>query len=161
MTDTVQNAPTLQNTFRDGQAAGSIDPQDVRNLIVSVLSALTGISAAGTTQSGATALTNLINIVSTVASGSGVVLTTGLKAIIMNRGANALAVYPPSTGQLEALGTNVPYMLQPGQDATFLLDPANPNQGYITVSLNIKSLATSLPSTAGVLWNNGGVLSIS
>ena len=68
------------------------------------------ISAAGTTQGDATSLTNAENEVSTVVSGSGVVLyslaTPGDTQCVFNAGANALRVYPPSGQKINALPTN-------------------------------------------------------
>ena len=68
-----------------------------------------GISAAGTTQGTATALTASVNHITTCASGAGVVLPTpsaGTICTIINSGANALLVYPPSTGAIDNAGTN-------------------------------------------------------
>lgn len=161
MVDTVRNAPYLQNIFRDGQPAGSITPQDVRDFIVSTLSFQAGISAAGTTQATATALSNWWNVVTTVASGSGVALMSGVSMVVSNRGTNPLAVYPPSGGQIESLATNSPFMLAPKHDIWVSFDPSNVNQAYAIAILNIASLATSLPSATGIPWLNGNVLQIS
>ena len=72
----------------------------------------TSISAAGSTQAGATALTRPINVVSTVSSGAGVILPTvppGARIIIMNTSANALNVYPPSGAVVNSGSTNAAY----------------------------------------------------
>ena len=72
-------------------------------------SVATGISAAGTVQANATALTKEINIVSTVASGAGVVMPTavaGMVLTITNTSANSLLVYPASGGTINSLATN-------------------------------------------------------
>jgi hypothetical protein len=69
----------------------------------------TSISAAGTNQGTGTSLTKEINIVSTVASGSGVVLPTAVAGMIINvtnTNANTLLVYPASGAQINSLGTN-------------------------------------------------------
>lgn len=44
-----------------------------------------------------------------------------------------------------------------------LIQLYGPNGQPLNVSalLNVTTLPTSLPATAGVLWNNGGVLSVS
>jgi hypothetical protein len=72
----------------------------------------TGIIGAGTTQGTATALTTVINIVTTVAAATGVELPAAASAgqvdTVLNRGANTLNVYPPSGQQIETLGTNSP-----------------------------------------------------
>lgn len=74
--------------------------------------ALAGISAAGTTQGTATELTNGINLVATVASGAGVILSSKLAAgdsqLVFNGGANALKVYPTLGMKINSLATNAP-----------------------------------------------------
>jgi hypothetical protein len=69
----------------------------------------TSISAAGTNQATATALSNVFNVVTTVASGQGVVLPSpkaGDVVIVANQGANALSVYPASGHSINNLSTN-------------------------------------------------------
>lgn len=72
--------------------------------------ALTGISAAGSSQSDATELANGINFVSTVSSGQGVVLSSKLAAgdsqVVYNGGLNPLKVYPTSGMKINNLVTN-------------------------------------------------------
>lgn len=71
---------------------------------------LTGIAAAGTTQGTATVITNAVNFLSTVVSGSGIVLpstaTAGDCVFIYNGGANAVKVYPDSGAKINGLATN-------------------------------------------------------
>ncbi len=70
----------------------------------------TGISAAGTVQGNATAITKQINVVSTVGSGTGVVLPTavaGMTIYITNTTANSLLVYPASGAAINTLSTNI------------------------------------------------------
>lgn len=66
------------------------------------------VSAAGTTQGNATALTADVNAVTTVASGTGVVLpaNVGQETTVFNRGANALLVYPASSAKIDGASTN-------------------------------------------------------
>lgn len=74
----------------------------------------TAISAAGTTQGTATALTNAVNGVSSVAAGAGVVLyagSAGDSQIVYNSGANAVKVYPPSGSSINQLSANTPHVL--------------------------------------------------
>ena len=81
-----------------------------------------GLTAAGTTQATALALAAIENIVTTAASGSGVVLQAvaiGTQITVRNRGASALAVYPPTGGAIEALATNAAYSLATGATARF------------------------------------------
>jgi hypothetical protein len=68
-----------------------------------------GISAAGTAQGDATALTADYNIISTAPAGTGVRLPTatiGRKVLVVNRGANAVNVYPASGAVIDSLGAN-------------------------------------------------------
>ena len=69
----------------------------------------TGISAAGSTQGTATALTKTVNILSTVGAGTGVVLPTavaGRLIYIVNTGVNAVQVYPATGAAINALASN-------------------------------------------------------
>ena len=70
----------------------------------------TSISAAGSTQGTATAITKDNNIVSTVASGAnGVVLPTavaGMRIYIKNTSANALNVFPAANASINSLSAN-------------------------------------------------------
>jgi hypothetical protein len=74
----------------------------------------TAISAAGNVQGNATALSNSINIVSTVSVGNGVRLPTaitGMEVKIINLSANSLAVYPATNGIINALAANAAFTL--------------------------------------------------
>lgn len=74
-------------------------------------SSATAISAAGSTQGTATALTKSFNEVTTVASGQGVALPTpeaGEMLLIANQGANSLNVYPASGCSINNLSVNAP-----------------------------------------------------
>ena len=68
------------------------------------------VSAAGTTQGTATELTFADSEVTTVAAGSGVVLsssaTAGDTQSVFNAGANPLKVYPPSGFKINSLPAN-------------------------------------------------------
>jgi hypothetical protein len=70
----------------------------------------TSISAAGSTQGDATALTKDINIISTVSAGQGVVLPTavaGMVLIINNISATDMNVYPATGAAINSLSTNL------------------------------------------------------
>ena len=69
-----------------------------------------GLTAAGTTQATALALTSDINVITTAAAGSGFVLPNfgvGSEVLVVNRGANAANGYPFVGGGIDALGTNI------------------------------------------------------
>jgi len=76
------------------------------------------VTAAGTTQGTATALTNTVNNITTVAASTGVVLPVpvqaGARLLIRNGGANILRIYPQASAQINTLGTNVPLQLETG-----------------------------------------------
>lgn len=72
----------------------------------------TGISAAGTVQANATVLVESINVVSTVASGTGVKLPDtagGMRITVLNTSANALLVYPPVNDIINSQAANAAY----------------------------------------------------
>jgi hypothetical protein len=75
----------------------------------------TGISAAGTAQGDATELTSDVNVLSTVASGSGVILYSLSvprdEQTIFNGGANPVIVYPVSGAKINNLSTNAGVIL--------------------------------------------------
>lgn len=162
MANTRETITQLLAEAADGQAPGSYTLQDLRNVIVSELLDAGSVSAAGTNSGTATVLTSQTNVITTVASGTGVRLPAGMRTVVMHRGVNTLAIYPPTGGQIEALGTDVAFSLQPGQDCSFVFpSTGSPTQGYVSVFLNISALATSLPSVAGQIWNDGGLVAIS
>ena len=76
------------------------------------------VTAAGSSQSDATALVRPISNVTTVSSSTvGVRLpsaTPGMRVLIRNSGANALRVYPAAGAQINTLGTNVQFSLDIG-----------------------------------------------
>jgi hypothetical protein len=81
------------------------------------------VSAAGTIQGDATALTKTYNIVTTATADQGVVLpdaTTGKVATILNNTAVNIKVYPASGEQIDALGTNTAKNLAPGASLTLV-----------------------------------------
>lgn len=72
----------------------------------------TGITAAGATQAGATALTKEINIVSSVVAGTGVRLPTGVAGMVVivnNTGANPLNVFPATGASINSLSVNTAF----------------------------------------------------
>lgn len=83
------------------------------------------VSAAGTTQGTATSITRPISVVSTVtaAVSDGVIMptaTAGTRIIIINTSAATLKVYPATSGQINALGTNAAYSMSAGSRLEFI-----------------------------------------
>lgn len=80
------------------------------------------LTAAGTTQGSAAVLAADVNLFTTVAAGTGAVLTAGPAGTwqkVLNRGAAALLVYPPSGGAIDAEAANAPVTIPAGGGATF------------------------------------------
>jgi hypothetical protein len=72
------------------------------------------LTATGTTQGGALALGADTNRLTTVSANSGAILPAmnpGDSVEVINVGANALKLYPPVGGQINALGTNAAYSI--------------------------------------------------
>jgi hypothetical protein len=94
-------------------ATGNVSGGNLVATSYHIRSITTGISAAGSTQGTATALTKEINVISTVSSGAnGVVLPTavaGIVLIVNNTSANTLNVYPATGGAVNSGSTNAAY----------------------------------------------------
>lgn len=120
-----------------------------------------GISAAGTTQAGATQLTNQIAVVNTVAAGAGVALpglvvsntsqSAGVQVAVVNNGANPLLVYPPVgatndtiNGQVSTAGVSV----FPGTVANFV---SAANGVWFVEAATTKSAASNTVASAATL----------
>ncbi len=76
---------------------------------IGLLDTDTGVSAAGTTQGTAQLLVKSMTVLSTVASGAGVLLLPnliGVPQMVYNGGANACKVYPPSGYSINQLSAN-------------------------------------------------------
>jgi hypothetical protein len=88
-----------------------------------------GLTATGTNQGTAYAITTQVSTFSTVASGTGAILPAalapGTEIVIFNRGANALLVYPQSGGAIEQVSVNGSVSVTPGTTAIFTLESAN------------------------------------
>jgi hypothetical protein len=89
-----------------------------------IYSVATGISAGGSTQGDATALTKDINVVTTVNAGQGVQLpstTGGMRITVMNADSgDTLKVYPASGAQINSLGANAPLSVVAGGRLDFI-----------------------------------------
>lgn len=60
---------------------------------------VTGLTATGTTQAGALALTSNFSVFSTVGASSGCIISTDKDSYVYNGGANSLTVYPGTAAQ--------------------------------------------------------------
>lgn len=122
-----QNLPPPQTPFTDAKGALTKYGIDYLNSLflqstLGVATVSTGLTAAGTTQATALALTTDWNDFSTVAANSGCRLQArkaGQVQDVFNGGANAERVYPPVGCQIDALGTDNPYSLPVGKRQRF------------------------------------------
>jgi hypothetical protein len=95
-------------------ATGNVTGANVIATTYNLTGVTTGISAAGSSQGDATALTKAFNVVSTVSAGQGVVLPTavaGMRVTVVNTSGNTVLVYPASGAAINALATNAGYSL--------------------------------------------------
>ena len=105
---------TSVGTLTSMTSSGNVQGANVIATSYHIRSINAAVSAAGTVQANATAITKEVNVVSTVASGAGVVLPTavaGMEIKIVNTAANALLVYPASGGKINALATDASYTI--------------------------------------------------
>jgi hypothetical protein len=82
----------------------------------------TGLTAAGSTQATALALPGDLNIFGTVGASTGGILLdrdVGDGIHVVNGGANALSIYPPTGQQINAAAVNVAVSVPAGKAATF------------------------------------------
>ena len=116
VTTAAQGNITSVGTLTSLNSSGNITaPSYIANTGYFVRSVSASVSAAGTVQGNATVLTTEFNRVSTVTSGSGVVLpsaTAGMAIAIVNSSANSLLVYPATGAAINSLSTNVGYSHQ-------------------------------------------------
>lgn len=78
-----------------------------------------GLTATGTNQGTALALSAALNELTTVAAGTGAILTAGPQQTVYNGGTNQLSVYPPSGAKINQLAANAPILLPVSTAATF------------------------------------------
>ena len=113
VTTAAQTNITSVGTLTSLNASGNITaPSYIANTGYFVRSVSASVSAAGSSNVNGTILTTEFNRVSTVTSGSGVVLpsaTAGMAIVIVNSSANTLLVYPASGAAINSLATNVGY----------------------------------------------------
>ena len=115
VTTAAQPNITSVGTLTSLNVSGNITaPNLTANTGYLIGSVQTGISAAGSTQGTATALTRQYNIVSTVTAGQGVILPTavaGMRLTVINTAAANLLIYPASTAAINSLGANTAFTL--------------------------------------------------
>jgi hypothetical protein len=120
------------------------------------------MTATGSTQATAALLTALTSIVTTVPVGSGVQVLSAANypQAIINAGANPLDIWPQHGMAISPSSVNTAISIAPGTSITIVV--ASSTQAcVVSSSIVYAALSATLPSSSGVLWNNGGVLSIS
>lgn len=104
---------TSVGTLTSLAVSGNVTAANVTTSKYLVNSVETGIIALGSSQVGARALGNTVNIISTVSAGAnGVALPSavaGMTVYITNTTGSTLNVYPASGAQINSLGTNISY----------------------------------------------------
>jgi hypothetical protein len=103
------------------------------------------VSAAGSTQGTATALTVDYNVITTVASSTGVKLptaTAGRRIVIVNKGANTLSIYPATGGAINALSANA--AIQVAANGSIELMASSATQWYAIARIAIFNSAGTL-----------------
>jgi len=171
MPDIVRTIPVLlTQLFQDGQVAGSITPQDMRDFIVTMAAmagwgdpTMTTAAAAGTTQGTATVLASYRTLVTTGALNSGVMIAapTLTTHSVINRTGNPIRVYPRSGMAIENLAANAAVTIPDGCSVDIVASTAT--QCWIIGGLNppLLRLATAPTNLAtGDVWRNGNVLNI-
>jgi hypothetical protein len=123
LTTAAQPNITSVGTLTSLTVSGNISGANVISTNNHVFSVATAISAAGTVQGNATAITKDFNVVSTVASGAGVRLPTaiaGYRITVINTSANALAVYPATSGIINSAAANAAYSQPAGSRLDYI-----------------------------------------
>ena len=124
VTTAAQGNITSVGTLTGLTVSGNIIAQANVNMTGYVIRSVgTAISAAGSTQGTATAITKEMNVVSTVASGAGVVLPTavaGMVISITNTSANTLLVYPATSAAINSGSVNAAYSQSAGSTLQFI-----------------------------------------
>jgi hypothetical protein len=121
----------------------------------------TGITAAGTDQAGATALTTERNNVTTVAANAGVRLPAavgGEAILVVSGGANALKVYPATGDAIDALAANAAFTQAVG-DRTVYYAVSNALWLSMTVGAFLSALA-GLSSTGLIARTGTGTVAV-
>jgi hypothetical protein len=123
LTTAAQTNITSVGTLTSLAVTGNVTMANVVASTYDITGVAPAVSAAGTTQGTGTVLAKAINVVSTVATSSGVVLpvaVAGMRITVMNTSANSLAVYPASTGIINNQAANVAYTQDAGARLDFI-----------------------------------------
>lgn len=169
---TAQRPSATNGTVRYNSDTGSLDvvvSGVYRMLRGPTTIAATGITAAGADQAGATAIDAGTNNVTTVGSGTGVRLPVPLPGdviAVVNKGANALLLYPAVGGAIGILATNTPVSIAVNTTVTVNATTASQwevqsntgasGSGSVT-SVDITAPAAGITSTGGPVTTSGSI----
>lgn len=126
-------------TFPTGAIVGTTDAQSLTNKTISNSvyepTFAGSLTATGSSQGTAFPIAKELNIFTTVASGTGAILPVsnalgnaiiaGYVVTILNEGASAILIYPPSGQQINSAGTNVAVSIASGGNARFAFSGSN------------------------------------
>jgi hypothetical protein len=123
VTANTQSNITSVGTLTSLTVSGNVNVANVTASGYHIRSVTTGITAAGTVQANATALTTEFNVVSASTPAQGVrlpVAVAGMAIIITNTSANATQVYPASGAAINTLSSNNAFLQDPGSAIQFI-----------------------------------------
>lgn len=138
VTGSSQPAITSVGTLTGLTVSGAFSGTNISASGYVLTSVATGIAASGTTQSTATLLSQQVNVIGTVNTGTadGVrlpVATTGMQIIIINNTSSSCKVYPATGGTIDALATNAEFSL--GAGARLMIIATTLSQWYTMVGV--------------------------
>ena len=154
--------PLLQNS-KPGWPIFVSDTGEGANRLLASVTTTTVVVPTGTTQATALPLLPGRNIILTAPVGSGVIVTAPYQATatVINLSATVVNCFPPIGSKFYLQVTNAPVALAASSITEFATADGLTFFVLTNVTLNLSGLPTTLPTTAGILWNNGGVLCIS
>ena len=115
------------------------------------------VTAAGTTQGDATALTKTYNIVQTASANQGVKLpdcATGVRVTVYNSSANTFKIYPASSESIDDGALNAPITLAPDKVKEFIGVSATQ---YLTIIDDLEDIDVTTLTASGDVTLNGFV----
>ncbi len=120
---TARAAETSAQTAASSASTAAASAQTAANSASTAVTALqpnpTTVTAAGTTQATALAITTPLTVVTSAPSGTGVILSATLvqQRVLDRDPANPVLVYPPTGGTIEGQAVNLPVQIASGSDS--------------------------------------------
>lgn len=153
-TTTINVSQTADRTWSIPDATSTFLGTDVAQIVTNKSvyepSSVT-LTAAGTNQGTATAITSMYNVVTSVAASTGVRLPvptqSGFRCTIVNRGANTLNIYPASSAAIDGAAANAAVTLV--TNATLVLESSSGTQWYSVGSYGVSGGGGAVLSVSG------------